>query len=88
MSTQTKTYDIPGLEALRQLRDELRVQIHLARMEARSQWDKLDPKWKELEAKLDGLEHAPAEVARELLTTARALVKDLADGYQRIRKAL
>ena len=88
MSTQTETFDIPGLAALRQLRDELRLQIHLARMEARSQWEKLDPKWKELEPKLDGLEHAPVAVARELRSTARVLVKDLAEGYQRIRQAL
>ena len=43
-------------EDLRQARDELRVQMHLAKADARDEWEKLEPKWDEFQEKLDKLE--------------------------------
>jgi hypothetical protein len=43
MNTTTPKSELENpLEILRTLRDEIRVRIHLAGMEARAQWDKLD----------------------------------------------
>lgn len=33
-----------GLKAVRRLRDEARVEVHLAAMEARKQWEVFEPK--------------------------------------------
>jgi hypothetical protein len=89
MKVTTETYDIPGLEALTQLRDELRVQMHLAKMEARAQWEKLEPKWMELEGKLQDFDRATVlAAARELRQSACQLVKELHEGYQRVRTSL
>lgn len=41
------------LEELRKLRDEIRVKVHLAGMEARERWEELEPKLEELEGQLE-----------------------------------
>jgi hypothetical protein len=38
-----------GLESLRRLRDEIRLELHLASMEAKDTWKKLEPRLGELE---------------------------------------
>ncbi len=38
-----------GLDALRTLRDEARVQIHLATMDAKERWNQLEPRLEEVE---------------------------------------
>ncbi len=77
-----------GLEKLARMRDELRVQIHLARLDARSEWERLEPKWWELEAKAGALENATVESAKGLKAAAGMLVEELEKGYERIRAAL
>ena len=43
-STELKTDLKKNLERVRALRDEVRVQLHLANMELKAQWDKLEPR--------------------------------------------
>ncbi len=40
-----------SLALMRTLRDEVRVKLHLAEMDAKSEWDKLEPHLLDLEAK-------------------------------------
>ena len=89
METQTVATERSVFEGLAQLRDELKLQIHLAGAEARRDWDeKLEPKWRELEPKLAALEKASAETGKELAAAVGFLIDELVAGYERIRKAL
>ena len=88
MYAQTTTPKLTGLEKLAQMRDELRVQIHLARLEARTEWERLEPKWWELEDKVDALEDASIETGKGLKAAAELLIEELEKGYQRIRTIL
>ncbi|MEE4163352.1 MAG: hypothetical protein V2I25_12675 [Woeseiaceae bacterium] len=71
------------VEELKQKRDELRVQMHLASKEAKDEWDEIEDKWEDfsrkanLEATGEGLGDAMEKLGEELKL-----------GYQRIRKAL
>ena len=88
MNTQTTTPTLTGLEKLAQMRDELRVRIHLARLEARTEWERLEPKWWELEEKIDALETVSKETAKDLKSAAELLIGELKKGYERIRETL
>ena len=88
MNAQTTTPKLTGLEKLAQMRDELRVKIHLARLEARSEWERLEPKWWELEGKIDALENASVETGKGLKVAAELLIEELEKGYNRIRTIL
>jgi len=88
MNTQTTTPTLTGLDKLAQIRDELRVRIHLARLEARTEWERLEPKWWELEEKIDALETVSKETAKDLKSAAELLIGELKKGYERIRETL
>ncbi len=40
-------------QALKQLRDQIRVKLHLANQEARERWQEIEPKLEEVEHKLE-----------------------------------
>jgi len=76
------------LEALRRVRDELRVQMHLAQADARDLWDEMEGKFHELEGKASTVARAAEEPLRDVGEAAKLLVDEIRDGYRRIRKAL
>lgn len=55
---------------LRQLRDELRVKLHLAEMDARTAWERFEPRLAELERRA---ETAAEVAARAVQTTVEEL---------------
>jgi hypothetical protein len=88
-ATTTKTAERTNFETLAQLRDELKVQVHLAQAEIRDEWNaKLEPRFSELKTKLDRFEEASVETAVELRSALWLLMDELRDGYERIRKSL
>lgn len=87
MSTATLTVPFTGYESLAQLRDDLKVRIHLGEMDARDQWQKLEPKWWELQRKVTAVEQASAGAVQEITTAADLLIGELFKGYDQIRRA-
>lgn len=88
MSVQTYTTDSKTIETLAFWRDELRLQVSLGKAELRDQWEALEPRWRELETKLEALEKASAETAKDLKKTIVLLADEIREGYRRIREAL
>jgi len=89
MSTATETTPFIGYEKLAQLRDELKLKVHLGELDARTEWNEiLEPKWQELQRKLGPIEKASAETLRQLSAAGNLLVEELFKGYERLRKAL
>jgi predicted RNA-binding protein len=88
MSTATLTIPFTGYENLAQLRDDLKVRVHLGEMEARDQWQKLEPKWWELQRKVAAVERASAGAVQEITAAAELLIEELFKSYGQIRKAL
>jgi hypothetical protein len=66
-----------GLEHLQALRDEVRVRLHLAGMQARDEWNKLEPHLLEVE-------HA----AREVSEASRRAVAEAVESLKKIRDSL
>jgi hypothetical protein len=83
-----QTPETDSAAALAQLRDELRLKLHLAKAEARTEWERLETKWKELQRKLPAIETASAETGKEIGAALKLLTKELTEGYERIKKSL
>ena len=68
---------------LKQIRDELRVQVHLAKKEVQDDWEELEDKMEDMVAK------AQLEATGEgVKDAAEQLGEELKLGYQRIRDAI
>ena len=66
-----------GLSALQTLRDEIRVKLHLASMDIKDQWAKLEPQ-------LEKVEHAAGEATE----TSRVAVSDAVERLKKLRDSL
>jgi SMC interacting uncharacterized protein involved in chromosome segregation len=76
------------LEALEQQRDELRVQVHLAKAEAKTEWEKMEKKLSELRAQSDKVAKATGESAKDIGAAIRLLGEEIKRGYERIRNQI
>jgi len=56
-----------SLESLQTLRDEIRVRLHLAGMDAKDAWDKLEPKLLDAEKLADDVSEASRNALREIV---------------------
>lgn len=87
MTTEKKGRDIT-IEELKRLRDEIKVQMHLASNEARDEWEKLEEKWKVVNEKLRSVGYAANKSLDEIGEAAKATIQEIENGYERIKKAL
>lgn len=76
------------MAALRRVRDELRVQLHLARSEARDRFEELESGWHALERRLEILAAEARRPAEEARAAAREMVDELKEGYRKLRDTL
>ncbi len=72
-------------ESLERMRDELRLQVHLGKAEAKERWEELESKYRDAEAKVRA---AAAEPIQEVGDVVRSLLDEIREGYRRIRDAL
>ena len=87
MTTPAKELD-ELISALRQQRDELRLQMHLAKAEARDEWEALEKRWETLEAKMPQLKKATTDSAKEVVTGLELVADEIAKAYKRLRDIL
>jgi len=75
-------------ENLKQQRDELRLQMHLAAAEAKDEWQVLEKKWGSFEGKAKQVSGEAKEVSKDIWLATKALGNEIKEGYDRIRKQL
>lgn len=68
---------------LKQLRDELRLQIHLGTTELQDEWERLEMRWTEFSGQAE-LEQSAKDVAESVAHVA----EDLKLAYERVKLAL
>jgi len=76
------------IEVLRTQRDELKVQIHLASMELRDEWDKLEHKWAHYSDRTRELKKALEPTMDDVHCSLAMLGDELSEGYKKIKKIL
>lgn len=75
-------------QQLEQQRDELRVKISLAKLDARDEWEKLEKKWEEFRTKTQPVREELGTTASNVGTALRLAADEIRDGYERLRKRL
>lgn len=65
------------VSALARTRDELRLQLHLGKLEAQDEWKHLEGRWRDVKAVAGDTAHEVGQGLQELLT-------DIRDGYRKL----
>ncbi|NJD08281.1 MAG: hypothetical protein FIA97_17565 [Methylococcaceae bacterium] len=73
---------------LQQQRDELVVQISLARMEAREEWEQAERKFTEFQNKLESAADEAKDAADDVMNSVAELGEELKRAYQRVKSKL
>jgi predicted transcriptional regulator len=74
------------VDELKRLRDELRVQAELAKMEARDLWETSEKRWDDLESNLERLGREAHEPLEKVGEAVKQLVHEIGEAYKEIRK--
>lgn len=74
--------------SLKKERDELRVKLRLAKMEASDEWVELEEKLTKLEAKAKDLGEVTAQASKDMGAAARLLAEEIGKGFKRIASKL
>lgn len=84
--TEHKIEDL--VNELKEDRDELRLQIHLAKADARDEWEKAEKKWRTLKKKVETAAREGRAASKDVGAAAKLLVNELKEAYIRIRRKL
>ncbi len=76
------------IQDLRTLRDELRVQVHLGKAEAKDEFEALEKQWHSAEAKFAEVAEDAVEVGEEVRDAAKVIAEELGAAYSRIKARL
>lgn len=76
------------LEDLRATRDELRVRLHLGKLDAQEQWEKVEKQWQHVESKLKLVGEAGREAAEGIGEATSLVIEEMKAGYSKLRKLL
>ncbi len=74
--------------ALKQQRDEIEVQIHLAGMEIKDEWDNGEKKWGEFVDALGVITDETKETSAELIHATKVIGDELKETYNRISERI
>lgn len=76
------------LKSLQTTRDELRVRLHLGKLDAQEQWEQIEKQWQHVESKLKVAGEAGREIAGDIGEAASLTIGEIKEGYAKLRKLL
>lgn len=76
------------LDSLHQQADELRLKMHLAKADARDEWEQLEKQWHELQGKAGVIRDTAEEASADIASAAHLLAKKVEKGFERLRRLL
>lgn len=72
---------------IRRIAEQLELEIHLAGMEARDRWEKLQPRLVELEQKIEHTSQRAGELISEQLSSVANVLRELREDIAKRRRA-
>ena len=76
------------VKSLKQERDELKLKMHLASMDAKNEYERLSRKYDEMSEQIDPVKGAVEESAEGVFAALGLVADELKVGFQRVRKAI
>ena len=77
-----------ALDHLKQQRDELQVQLHLAKADAKDEWARLEAQWDDIKPKLEAAREEVGKTAESVGAALGLAIDELKKGYERLRNRL
>lgn len=69
-------------------RDEANLQLHLASMEVKEEFENADKTWEQVKQKASDIADDSVETSDEFISAAKVVGEELTDAYQRIAKRI
>ena len=76
------------IDDIKRQRDEIRVRLHLAKLEAKEEWERLEVKWDHVRGKMDIVGREAGKTVHEVGAALRLAAEELQRGYERVRQLL
>ena len=76
------------IEELKKHREELQLQLHLAKSDIKDEWDELEEKMVHLQSKFSTLKKEAAESSKEIGVALSLVADEIAEAYKRIKRRL
>ena len=76
------------IRGLKHERDEIKLQLHLAKKELQEDWEQLDERLAQLDARYQPVKNATAESVEDVWDSLKFVGMEIRDGFQRIRKSM
>ena len=76
------------ITSLKRERDELKLQMHLAGMEAKDEYERLSGKFEQLTQQYEPIGKAVDETAGNVVSALKLAGEEMLSGFQRVRKAI
>jgi hypothetical protein len=76
------------MRGLRHERDELRLQMHLAKKELQDEWQVLDDRLDQLSQQYEPLRKAVVESTDDVWDSLKLVGSEIRDGFSKIRRSL
>ena len=86
--TTTKRSVLDDAKDLKALREELRLQAHLFKSEAKDTFDNLEKRWREVHRIIRSLEDKSSDAAKEISGAVRTTVDELTEQYRGLKDQL
>ncbi|MCC6847010.1 MAG: hypothetical protein IT294_00815 [Deltaproteobacteria bacterium] len=84
-----KHFDLDAIvEDLKRQRDEIRVRMHLAKADARDEFERLEREWDHVRGKLGVIGEEAGKAAVEVGAALKLAVDELRNGYRKVRALL
>jgi len=74
------------LDELKTERDELKVRLHLAKLEGSEEWQKLEHHVAKLESKTREIGGATADASADMGAAAKLLAEEIREGFKKIAR--
>lgn len=72
------------VQKLEQERDELKLKMHLAKADARDEWEKMEDRWGDLREKMSTVKEGASEASSDVKEAASDLAEEIRKGYRSI----
>ena len=76
------------LSKLKQERDELQLQMHLASMDAKDEYDRISAKIDEVSRQYEPVTDAVEDTAKNIVSALSLAAEEMMAGFTRVRKAI
>lgn len=76
------------IEKLKTERDEIKLKLHLASMEARKEYEDAEQIWKQVKEKATDIADDAVETSEEFIAKSKIVGEELKETYHRISKRL